>query len=163
MKPNEQQPIKLNWICNHLKHKRQMKADENHYKLHWEFFQSINPKADEHFFVELQINEFDKRIKQGLKEIDFANDMTNTPESYENDWKRKNFFFYKEYKEFLEAKLIELKTKENLRQLPQLKNSIIYIMVVQISIQMNIKFIGLEQLTTHQTKPIFLKIETRLK
>src|SRR5690606_701111 len=125
MKPNEQQPIKLNWICNHLKHKRQMKADENHYKLHWEFFQSINPKADEHFFVELQINEFDKRIKQGLKEIDFANDMTNTPESYENDWKRKNFFFYKEYKEFLEAKLIELKTKENLRQLPQLKNSII--------------------------------------
>jgi len=23
MKPNEQQPIKLNWICNHLKHKGQ--------------------------------------------------------------------------------------------------------------------------------------------
>ncbi len=102
-----------------------MKADENHYKLHWEFFQSTNPKADEHFFIELQINEFDKRIKQGLKEIDFANDMTNTPESYENDLKRKDFFFHKEYKKFLEAKLIELKTKENLKQLPQLENSII--------------------------------------
>jgi len=102
-----------------------MKADENHYKSHWEFFQSTNPKADEHFFIELQINEFDKRIKQGLKEIDFANDMTNTPESYENDLKRKDFFFHKEYKKFLEAKLIELKTKENLKQLPQLENSII--------------------------------------
>lgn len=102
-----------------------MKADENHYKSHWEFFQSINPKADERFFVELQINEFDKRIKQGLKEIDFANDSIDTVESYENDLKRKDFFFYKEYKEFLDAKLKELKSKECLRELPNLENTII--------------------------------------
>lgn len=102
-----------------------MIADENHYKSHWEFFQSINPKANELFFVELQINEFEKRIKQGLKEIDFANDVINTPESYENDLKRKDFFFYKEYKEFLEAKLIELKHKKDLKHLPPLENSII--------------------------------------
>jgi hypothetical protein len=125
MKPNEQQPTKLNWICNHLKHKRQMKADENHYKLHWEFFQSVNPKADELFFIELKINELDKRIKKGLKEIDFANDSTETIESYENDLKRKDFFFDKEYKEFLEAKLIEVKNKKDLKQLPQFENSII--------------------------------------
>ncbi|MCH8535540.1 MAG: hypothetical protein LAT51_10765 [Flavobacteriaceae bacterium] len=81
-----------------------MNADENHYKLHWEFFKSINPKADEHFFIELQINEFDKLIKQGLKEIDFANDVIETAEDWENDMKRKNFFFHKDYKEFLESK-----------------------------------------------------------
>lgn len=102
-----------------------MIADESHYKLNWEFFQSVNPKADELFFIELQINEFDKRIKQGLKEIDFANDTTNTPEGYENDMKRKDFFFHKDYKEFLEAKLIELKSKKKLKHLPQLENSII--------------------------------------
>lgn len=102
-----------------------MIADENHYKSHWEFFQSINPKANELFFVELQINDFEKRIKQGLKEIDFANDVINTPESYGNDLKRKDFFFHKEYKEFLEAKLIELKNKKDLKYLPQLQNSVI--------------------------------------
>lgn len=102
-----------------------MIADESHYKLNWEFFQSVNPKADELFFIELQINKFDKRIKQGLKEIDFANDTTNTPEGYENDMKRKDFFFHKDYKEFLEAKLIELKSKKDLKHLPQLENSII--------------------------------------
>jgi hypothetical protein len=102
-----------------------MIADENHYKSHWEFFQSTNPKADELFFVELQINEFEKRIKQGLKEIDFANDLINTPEGYENDLNRKSFFFHKEYKEFLESKLVELKNKKDLKHLPQLENSII--------------------------------------
>lgn len=102
-----------------------MIADENHYKSHWEFFQSVNPKADELFFVELQINEFDKRIKEGLKEIDFANDVIDTPESYENDLKRKDFFFHKEYKEFLEGKFLELKSKKDLKHLPNLENSII--------------------------------------
>lgn len=102
-----------------------MKADYEHYKLHWEFFKSVNPKADERFFVELQINNTDKQIKQGLKEIDFANDSTNTIEGYTNNLKRMDFFFHKEYNEFLKAKLIELKAKENLKVLPQLKNSII--------------------------------------
>lgn len=102
-----------------------MKADYEHYKLHWEFFKSVNPKADERFFVELQINDTDKQIKQGLKEIDFANDSTNTIEGYTNNSKRMDFFFHKEYNEFLKAKLVELKAKENLKVLPQLKNSII--------------------------------------
>lgn len=102
-----------------------MKADYEHYKLHWEFFKSVNPKADERFFVELQINDTDKQIKQGLKEIDFANDSTNTIEGYTNNLKRMDFFFHKEYNEFLKAKLVELKAKENLKVLPQLKNSII--------------------------------------
>lgn len=102
-----------------------MIADENHYKSQWEFFQSINPKANEIFFVELQISEFNKLIKRGLKEIDFANDTTNTPEGYENNMMRKDFFFHKDYKEFLEAKLIELKSKKGLKHLPQLENSII--------------------------------------
>jgi len=102
-----------------------MKADYEHYKLHWEFFKSVNPKADERFFVELQINDTDKQIKQGLKEIDFANDSTNTIEGYTNNSKRMDFFFHKEYNEFLKAKLVELKAKENLKTLPILKNSII--------------------------------------
>lgn len=102
-----------------------MKADYEHYKLHWEFFKSVNPKADERFFVELQINDTDKQIKQGLKEIDFANDSTNTIEGYTNNSKRMDFFFHKEYNEFLKAKLVELKAKENLKVLPPLKNSII--------------------------------------
>lgn len=86
-----------------------MEADNEHYQSHWEFFKSVNPKADEIFFVELQINNLDKRIKKGLKEIDFANDRTDTIESNLNDTKRQNFFFNKEYKEFLKAKLKELK------------------------------------------------------
>lgn len=102
-----------------------MKADYEHYKLHWEFFKSENPKADERFFVELQINDTDKQIKQGLKEIDFANDSTNTIEGYTNNSKRMDFFFHKEYNEFLKAKLVELKAKENLKVLPPLENSII--------------------------------------
>lgn len=102
-----------------------MIADESHYKSQWESFHSINPKANELFFVELQINEFDKLIKRGLKEIDFTNDTTNTPEGYENNMKCKDFFLHKDYKEFLEAKLIELKSEKDLKHLPKLENSII--------------------------------------
>ena len=102
-----------------------MKADYEHYKLHWEFFKSVNPKASELFFIDLQLKKLNETLENGLVNIDFSNDNTQTLEGYLNEQERQNFFFQKEYKEFLEAKLIELKTKENLRQLPPLENSII--------------------------------------
>lgn len=102
-----------------------MKADYEHYKLHWESFKSVNPKASELFFIDLQLKKLNETLENGLVNIDFSNDNTQTLEGYLNEQERQNFFFQKEYKEFLEAKLIELKTKENLRQLPPLENSII--------------------------------------
>lgn len=96
-----------------------MEADYELYQLHWEFFKSVNPKADELFFVELKINELDKLIKKGIREIDFANDRTDTIESYQNDMNRQTFFFHKEYKEFLDAKLKELKNKAQQTKKPK--------------------------------------------
>lgn len=92
-----------------------MTFDIEHYQLHWEFFKSVNPKADELFFIDLQLEKINKVLKDALETIDFSNDYVQTIEEYLNELERQNFFFQKEYKEYLETKkstFLKLKNKE---------------------------------------------------
>lgn len=73
-----------------------------HYQLHWEFFKSVNPEASESFFIDLQLKKISEILEKGFDNIDFPNDNTQTLEGYLNDNERQNFFFNKEYKEYLE-------------------------------------------------------------
>lgn len=85
-----------------------MKADYEHYKLHWEFFKSVNPKASELFFIDLQLKKLNETLENGLVNIDFSNDNTQTLEGYLNEQERQNFFFQKEYSEYLETRKADL-------------------------------------------------------
>jgi hypothetical protein len=69
----------------------------SHYQLHWDFFKSINPKIDESFFVEYQIEKVNETLKKGIKEIDFSNDSNSTIEDHVNEMEKENFFFQKHY------------------------------------------------------------------
>jgi hypothetical protein len=94
----------------------------SHYQLHWDFFKSINPKIDESFFVEYQIEKVNETLKKGIKEIDFSNDSNSTIEDHVNEMEKENFFFQKHYLEFLERKLTALKNKEEVFSLPPIDN-----------------------------------------
>src|SRR5690554_4116723 len=85
-----------------------MKADYEHYKSHWEFFKSVNPKASELFFIDLQLKKLNETLENGLVNIDFSNDNTQTLEGYLNEQERQNFFFQKEYSEYLETRKADL-------------------------------------------------------
>jgi hypothetical protein len=92
-----------------------MIANYEHYQLHWDFFKSVNPKAQELFFIDLQIRENEERIENGIKNIDFSNDDNQTIEGYLNDCERKDFYFYVEYLELLKTRktdLLKLKNNE---------------------------------------------------
>ena len=102
-----------------------MKADLNHYILHWEFFKSTNPKADELFFIEHTLKETKKILKQLESEVDFANDGVSTIEENINNQKRNDFFFHKEYKDFLKKRLKQVKAKLDLKKLPSLNNCVV--------------------------------------
>jgi hypothetical protein len=85
-----------------------MKADYEHYKLNWDFFKSVNPKASELFFIDLQLRKLNETLEDGLVKIDFSNDVSNTLEGYLNEQERQNFFFNKEYAEYLESRKADL-------------------------------------------------------
>lgn len=102
-----------------------MKANLEHYLLHWEFFKSTNPKSDELFFVKYALSEIKKSLRKLKTEIDFSNDGNSTMEEFLNNEARKTFFFKKEYKDFLKQRLKEVKAKQKLRKLPSFENSVI--------------------------------------
>jgi len=90
-----------------------MRADENHYQFHWDFFKSINPDADELFFLELTLKDLERKIKKGKKEIDFSNDRNETIEDYLREQKKKDFYFQKKYKKILIHKMNAMSNPEN--------------------------------------------------
>ncbi|WP_281765465.1 hypothetical protein [Neptunitalea lumnitzerae] len=94
--------------------KRTITVNE-HYNLHYEYFKSINPKSDELFFINHQLEKLEKRLEKEYKEIDFDNDGNSTIEDFLNDENRKTFFFNKEYAEYLKNRksiFLKLKNKE---------------------------------------------------